>query len=312
MTYKYLPLYRFYAYATNTQQMVKLKNIINGQYASNVDAYKVNSNRNNAGKMRIVLIGAGNLATNLGKALLQQGLDILQVYSRTLKSASILAETLGASSTDNLDKINPDADVYIISISDGAISEVVPVLCKGKEQKVFLHTAGSVPITVFEGMALHYGVLYPMQTFSKDKQVNFNDIPCFIEGNDKMAFETIRNLADSISDNVRTLDSNTRKHLHLAAVFACNFVNHCYEISSEILAKHNIPFDVMLPLIDETSRKIHTLTPLKAQTGPAIRYDKNIIRMQSDLLKDNPMFKQIYECMSMSIYRTSQKEVNSR
>ena len=266
---------------------------------------------NNTVKMKIVLIGAGNLATNLGKALLQQEHDMLQVYSRTLTSASILAEMLGASPTNDLDKINPDADVYIISISDNAISEIIPVLCKGKEKKVFLHTAGSVPMTVFNGMALHYGVLYPMQTFSKSKQVSFKDIPCFIEGNDKMAFETIQSLAGGISDNVRPLDSNTRKYLHLAAVFACNFVNHCYEISSELLAKHNIPFDVMLPLIDETSRKIHTLTPLKAQTGPAIRYDKNVIRMQSDMLKDNPMFRQIYECMSMSIYRTSQKETDS-
>lgn len=262
--------------------------------------------------MKITLIGAGNLATNLGTSLLQYGHDILQVYSRTSASATALAETLGAYSTNDLYKISPDADLYIISISDSAISEIVPVLCEGKEKKVFLHTAGSIPMGVFEGMAMHYGVLYPMQTFSKNKKVSFKDIPCFIEGNDKMAFDIIRRLADEISDKVYTLDSNTRKHLHLAAVFACNFVNHCYEISSEILSKHGIPFDVMLPLIDETSKKIHTLTPFDAQTGPAIRYDENVIRMQSDMLRDNPMFKQIYECMSMSIYRTSQKAANSQ
>ena len=167
-------------------------------------------------------------------------------------------------------------------------------------------------MNVFEGMTLHYGVLYPMQTFTKNNPVDFNGIPCFVEGNDDMAFETAYNLASSMSSHVYPLDSKARKNLHLAAVFACNFVNHCYEISSEILSKHNIPFDVMLPLIDETARKVHTLAPLEAQTGPAVRYDENVIRMQSDMLKDNPMFKQIYESMSLSIYRTSQKRGNEQ
>lgn len=262
--------------------------------------------------MKIVLVGAGNLATNLGKSLLHKGHDILQVYSRTMESATALADIVGGSPTNVIGKINPEADVYIVSIKDSAISEIVPDLCNGKEEKVFLHTAGSVPIDVFEGMALHYGALYPMQTFTKNTPVEFNGIPCFVEGNDDMAFNTAYNLASSISSHVYPLDSKARKNLHLAAVFACNFVNHCYEISSEILSKHNIPFDVMLPLIDETARKVHALAPIDAQTGPAVRYDENVIRMQSDMLKDNPMFKQIYESMSLSIYRTSQKKTKSQ
>lgn len=258
--------------------------------------------------MKIVMIGAGNLATNLGKALLDSGNDILQVYSRTLRSASALAELLGGSPVTDFGSISNDADVYIVSVRDNVIAYIVPKLCRGREEKVFLHTAGSVPMSLFEGMALHFGVLYPMQTFSKSKLLNFNEIPCFVEGNDDFAFETVNSLAGSISSKVYLLNSEARKHLHLAAVFACNFVNHCYSISSDILAKHDIPFDVMLPLIDETARKVHVMSPKEAQTGPAIRYDQNVIRMQSDMLRNNPLIKQIYEYMSVSIHHTYKSE----
>ena len=257
--------------------------------------------------MKIILIGAGNLATNLGKALLEAGNDILQVYSRTIESASELAEKVGGSPINDMEKVNSGADVYIISVKDSVMPELIQVLCKGRENKVFLHTAGSVAANIFGGMAMHYGVLYPMQTFTKSRTVDFRQIPCFVEGNDELAFETVNSLAGSISDKVYILDSDVRKYLHLSAVFACNFVNHCYEISSEILSRYKIPFDVMLPLIDETARKVHDLSPLEAQTGPAVRYDKNVIRMQSDMLKDNPLFRQIYECMSISIHHAEER-----
>lgn len=254
--------------------------------------------------MKIVLVGAGNLATNLGKALLNAGHDILQVYSRTAASAETLAALVGGSPVTELDRITCEADVYILSVKDSVIADIVPVICKGRAQKVFLHTAGSVSSSVFEGMALHYGVLYPMQTFSKSRLLDFSDIPCFVEGNDDLAFETVHNLADSISSRVYLLNSEARKHLHLAAVFACNFVNHCYAISADILSKHSIPFDVMLPIIDETARKVHVMSPYEAQTGPALRYDGNVIRMQSEMLKNNPIVKQIYEYMSVSIHHS--------
>lgn len=257
--------------------------------------------------MKIVLIGAGNLATNLGTALLGVGNDILQVYSRTLESASTLASAVGGAPVTDINNITKEADVYIISVRDSVIAEIVPLLCKDRGEKIFLHTSGSVSMDVFKGMALHYGVLYPMQTFSKMKQLDFKDIPFFVEGIDDLAFETAHLLADSISDRVYILPSEARRHLHLAAVFACNFVNHCYEISSEILAKHNIPFDVMFPLINETAIKVHHMNPAEAQTGPAVRYDQNVIRMQSEMLRENPIFKQIYECMSLSIHHVAQK-----
>lgn len=253
--------------------------------------------------MKIILIGAGNLATNLGKALLAAGHDIIQVYSRTMESASALATVAGGAPTNDVDAIREDADVYIFSVKDAVLAELIPQVVKGKESRLFLHTAGSMPMDLFKGMALHYGVLYPMQSFSKSKEVNFNIIPCFIEGNDKFALTRIHELASSISTRVYELSSDARKYLHLAAVFACNFVNHCYELSAEVLAKKNIPFDVMLPLIDETALKVHTMSPKEAQTGPAVRFDENVIRGQSALLKDNPLVKDIYERMSLSIHK---------
>lgn len=257
--------------------------------------------------MKIILIGAGNLATNLGKALLNAGHDILQVYSRTMESAEALATLAGGAPVTDLSKVRDDADLYIVSVKDSVVGELLPQLCKGKETKTFLHTAGSLSMNVFDGMALHYGVLYPMQTFSKDREVDFSVIPCFIEANDKFAHEVIEGLAHDLSDRVVELSSEDRRYLHLSAVFACNFVNHCYAISQEVLQKHGIPFDVMLPLIDETAAKVHELSPKDAQTGPAIRFDENVIRKQASLLKDNPLLKDIYERMSVSIHRMASK-----
>lgn len=253
------------------------------------------------------MIGAGNLATNLGKALQNAGHDIVQVYSRTWEHAQQLATIIGGAATDNLDNIVDTADVYIFSIKDSALSEVVPMVTKGRAEKLMIHTAGSMPMSCFEGMAVHYGVFYPMQTFSKQRDVDFRIIPCFIEGNDDFSREKIRGLAESISDRVYEMPSADRRFLHLAAVWACNFVNHCYEVSSEVLEKHGIPFDVMLPLIDETAAKVHDMKPIDAQTGPAVRFDENVIRSQAALMRDNPILKDLYERLSMSIHLAAQK-----
>ncbi|GAB6982656.1 DUF2520 domain-containing protein [Prevotella dentasini JCM 15908] len=253
--------------------------------------------------MKIVLIGAGNLATNLGKALLAAGHDILQVYSRTMESASRLAVQVGGSPTNDLNRLVYTADVYILSVKDNVLAELIPKVCKGREKSLVVHTAGSIPLDSFMGMTFHYGVFYPMQTFSKDREVDFQEIPVFIEYNDNFAKRKLELLAHSISNHVARLDSADRKYLHLAAVWACNFTNHCYDMASEILERHGMSFEIMLPLIDETTRKIHKISPQAAQTGPAVRYDENVIRSQSELLKDIPLAKDIYERMSVSIHR---------
>lgn len=258
--------------------------------------------------MKLVFIGAGRLATNLGRALMEAGHDIVQVYSRTMTSAQAAATIMGAAPTDDIKSIRRDADVYLCAVKDSALIDLIPLLCKGREQKVFLHTAGSVDMTVFKGMALHYGVLYPMQTFSKERKVNFGEIPCFIEANDEFALKHIQQLAESVSQRVSYLSSADRKYLHLAAVFVSNFTNHCYTLAADILKSHGMDFDVMLPLVDETARKVHTMQPADAQTGPAVRYDENVIRAQSQLLSGNPLVKELYDRMSMSIHKKALHE----
>lgn len=251
--------------------------------------------------MKIVLIGAGNLATHLGKALHAAGHDMVQVFSRTMQSAETLASLLDAEPLTDMAQVRDDADVYIFSVKDSALEQLISQLCGG-EKKVFLHTAGSMPMSVFREKALHYGVLYPMQTFSKQREVDFSIIPCFIEANDEFALKQIEGLAGQISHRVYQLSSEDRKYLHLSAVFACNFANHCYAASQELLQQHGIPFDVMLPLIDETAAKVHGMTPKDAQTGPAVRYDENVIGKQIRLLENQPYFQKIYDCMSKSIH----------
>lgn len=272
--------------------------------------------------MKIVLIGAGNLATHLGKALHAAGHDMVQVFSRTMQSAETLASLLDAEPLTDIAQVRDDADVYIFSVKDSALVQLVAQLCrheadglvedgavnalrkakKGEHERVFLHTAGSMPLSVFKGMAQHYGVLYPMQTFSKQREVDFSIIPCFVEANDEFAQKQIEGLAREISGRVYELSSEDRKYLHLSAVFACNFANHCYAISQELLEEHGIPFDVMLPLINETAAKVHEMKPKDAQTGPAVRYDENVIDKQSKLLENHPHFKKVYDSMSKSIH----------
>ena len=152
-----------------------------------------------------------------------------------------------------------------------------------------------MPLSVFDGYDCHAGVLYPMQTFSMDREVNFREIPLFIEGADPR----IRAVAESLSAHVYELSTADRRYLHLAAVFACNFTNHCYALAADVLAQKGLPFDVMLPLIDETARKVHELHPTDAQTGPAVRGDQNVMDAQSALLDDR--LATIYMLMSESI-----------
>lgn len=238
--------------------------------------------------MRIVLIGRGRLASNLQRALLKADHEVASINSRTLED------------------MPSEADAYILAVKDSALKEVAAAAAKGRETQVFFHTAGSIPMTLFQGMAHHYGVIYPMQTFSKERLVDFAEIPTFVEASDEKAMAVARQLTESITHHVYELSSDDRQYLHLAAVFACNFVNHCYAMAAEILEQHGMSFDIMLPLIDETARKVHQLHPLDAQTGPAVRYDENVIRHHVQLLHDHPFMKDLYERLSLHIHRKAE------
>jgi len=145
-------------------------------------------------------------------------------------------------------------------------------------------------------------VLYPMQTFSKAREVDFSDIPFFLEASGKMEMDILKSVATSMSRNVHEADSEQRRYLHLSAVFACNFANAMYTASARLLEEHGLSFDAMLPLIDETARKVHTLHPADAQTGPAVRYDRNVIDKHLALLADHPLYRELYELTSRIIH----------
>lgn len=251
----------------------------------------------------VVLIGAGNVATHLGRALQKAGCRILQVYSRTKESAETLALMLDTTCTTVLDDVRTDADLYIVALKDCVLPKLVSGIVKGREGALFVHTAGSVSMDVWKECAVRYGVLYPMQTFSKQRNVDFADVPFFIEADREEDKKALKVLARRISPKVYEATSDQRKSLHIAAVFACNFTNHMYALCHHLLAQHGMPFEAMLPLIDETARKVHELSPIEAQTGPAVRYDVNVINRHLEMLAGEPEVKDIYEMISKSIHR---------
>lgn len=255
--------------------------------------------------MDVVFVGAGRLATHLAQALSKSGHRIVQVYSRTMASASALATIVETEATDDVTSLTSEADVYIIAVSDKAIESLLPQLAQGRKECTFIHTAGSMPLSVFNGHIQHGGVLYPMQTFSKERTVDFSRVPLFIEATDTATLQTVRTLAESISTHVHELTSEQRRYLHLAAVFACNFANHCYDLAAQVLESKGLSFDLMLPLIAETASKVETMHPHDAQTGPAVRYDQNVIEAQSQLLSDMPLAQRIYQLMSQSIHNSA-------
>ncbi|MBR8704492.1 Rossmann-like and DUF2520 domain-containing protein [Bacteroides pyogenes] len=250
----------------------------------------------------IVFIGAGNLAVNLAKALYRKGFRIVQVYSRTEESAFALAKEVEAKHTTDLSEVVNDAEVYIVSLRDDAFVSLLPRIACGKERGLLVHTAGSIPMDVWEGHARRYGVLYPMQTFSKQREVDFREVPFFIEAGTAEDAELLKKIAAVLSTKVYDATSEQRKSLHLAAVFTCNFTNHMYALAAALLEKYHLPFEVMLPLIDETARKVHALSPHDAQTGPAVRYDENVMNRHLSLLSDSPELQEIYKLISKSIH----------
>ncbi|MDR0865080.1 MAG: DUF2520 domain-containing protein [Candidatus Symbiothrix sp.] len=249
--------------------------------------------------MNIVLIGAGNVATQLGTALQEKGFPIVQVYSHTLASAKSLGSQLQVDYTNQIKAIRTDADIYFFAVKDSVLPEILKSL--PALSGLLVHTAGSIPMDVFAGYSGRYGVLYPLQTFSKSRKISLDTVPLFIEANHPADENLLEEIALSLSNRVIRLTSEKRKHLHLAAVFACNFTNHLYATAAQILEEQDLPWDVLLPLIEETAAKVKDLHPKEAQTGPAVRYDKNVIDKHLAMLKNDPGQQEIYRMLSQSI-----------
>lgn len=259
-------------------------------------------------KMKIVFIGAGNLATHVSQALQKADHEVVQVFSRTQASATTLASLLGAEPVTNLSHLQCDAQLYIVSVKDDALPSVVQQLPQLSPDAIVVHTAGSVPIDVLAGVGAHFGVFYPMQSFSKARQLSLAHVPFYVEGSDPQTTDMLLTVAHSISDTARVLSSANRRYLHLAAVFANNFTNYCYTVAGNVMAQCQLPFTDLLPLIDETAAKVHDLSPREAQTGPAVRYDQSVMGRHLELLNQMPEAKALYELASTGIHKEHLKK----
>lgn len=257
--------------------------------------------------MRITWIGAGNLANGLGRALKSAGYEFGQVYSRTLESASLLAAALDAEAVVDPKAIRPDADCYICALKDDALADVLPLIHFG--EGVLLHTAGSLSIDVLLPYSQKVGVLYPLQTFSKAKTVDFTALPIFIESNEKSVENLLFGLARSLSNNVQLADSKKRLSMHVSAVFACNFVNYMYTIASDILQDNDLDIQLLIPLILETAEKLKSISPVEAQTGPAVRFDQKVMVKHLEVLSGHPDWQKLYEVLSTGIYQRQHSKI---
>jgi predicted short-subunit dehydrogenase-like oxidoreductase (DUF2520 family) len=251
--------------------------------------------------MRITIIGSGNVATHLSAAFKNAGHRIVQVYSRDMQNAALLAYHVKAEAIDDLKNITADTDIFIIAVKDDAIAEIIPQL--SGFNKLIAHTSGAVDMQLIQNFTEQAGVFYPLQTFSKTKELNFKEVPLCIEGATQDITHELEGLARSISNNVYRVSSARRKVLHLAAVFACNFTNHLYTVSQQLLAQHNMSFDMLRPLIIETADKIKEHSPADVQTGPAVRNDEQTMQKHLQMLNNNPKLQEIYTLLSQDIIK---------
>ncbi len=233
--------------------------------------------------MNIVIIGKGNVATNLDYAFRKKGMACQMVSSR-----------------EGLDAL-PQANVYIYAVKDETLATVVAQV-QGKEKSLHLHTSGTMPITVFGEDKPHAGIFYPFQTFSKARLIeDFSTVPVFFEARGIDDISAVYSLALTITSRVYEATQHDRERLHVAGVFTNNFTNLMYTMAAELLQNTHIPFRALLPLIDETAAKVHTLSPRDAQTGPARRDDENVMNHHLELLNDEQ--RQVYQLLSDEIRR---------
>lgn len=250
---------------------------------------------------RIVSIGAGNVATHLIPALEAAGVgEVIQVYSRTMRSAAALSSRLWrAVPVTDLSAISGDADIYIVSLADNAVGDMLAQL--SPNNGLWLHTSGSLPIEILSGMSKKTGVFYPLQTFSRNTAVDMAKIPVFIEGSTPGVEARIREIAESISGRVVHADSDLRRKMHVAAVFACNFTNYLWTVADDLLRRESLDLSVLYPLLEETLRKAQTSPegPAVGQTGPAVRGDRKVMEAHAAMLTDD--LAEIYRLLSHAI-----------
>lgn len=247
----------------------------------------------------IVFIGAGNLAEHLAKAMKKKGFNIRQVFALTQESANLLALQVGAEPHTDLSEIKRGADLYVVAVPDHAIEKVISRL--PLKDEIIVHTSGSVDMDILKNVSEHYGVFYPLQTFTKGLDVSFEQIPLCIEGNNEQTTKKIERFAGCLSEQVKFISSEQRQVIHLSAVFACNFTNYLCTIAFDLMRKSHLDVNLLRPLIAETLNKIQYQWPEDVQTGPARRKDLNTIQKHLDMMNSEPVYRQIYQLLTEGI-----------
>ena len=251
------------------------------------------------------MIGAGNVAWHLAAALEQTGLTLLGVYSRGMDHAQALAARFpSAIATDRIDQL-PAADLYVLSVRDDALAEVARSLhaAGAPAGALYFHTAGCVGLEVLSRWFDRSAVVYPLQTFTKAVPVDWSEIPLFVEANTPEALAAAEQLAGQVSRSVQRLTSRGREALHVAAVFACNFPNHCYAVAYSLLQEAGIEPSCLVPLVEQTARKLRLKAPAEGQTGPAVRGDAGVMERHVKALEGHADWQQIYKLLSQSVQR---------
>ncbi|MGI4749395.1 MAG: Rossmann-like and DUF2520 domain-containing protein [Janthinobacterium lividum] len=256
--------------------------------------------------MRITFIGSGNVATHLGAALKNAGHQIVQVWSRNLQNAALLAYHIKAEPIDQLTALSAETDILIISVKDDALGEVASFITLKKV--LVVHTCGAVNMQVLQKYFERCGVFYPLQTFSKVRELDFWSVPLCIESTDKNSTAVLLDLGRTISNQVQLISSDQRKILHLAAAFACNFPNYLYGIAADLLQENQMDFNMLKPLILETALKVQEHLPHTAQTGPAIRRDEKTMQAHLGLLQYKPDVQEIYRLLSQGIIKMAKSD----
>lgn len=252
--------------------------------------------------INLVILGAGNLATHLIEVFFKaKDIRLVQVYNHNAEALEPFKKITGT--TTDLTLLEK-ADVYIIALKDDVIAEVARNI--PKTDALVAHTSGSVPLETLQHFDNH-GVFYPLQSFSKNRKVNFKEIPVCLEANSAKNLGILKELAGSISENILEINSKQRKTLHLAAVYVNNFTNHLHALGAALCEKNELSFDILKPLIRETASKIETFAPQKAQTGPALRNDLKTINSHLELL--DPDQQNIYKILTQSIQKFHGKKL---
>ena len=244
----------------------------------------------------ITFIGAGNVAWHLAQALYDAGHHIVQVYSQSIESASALARIVNAQPTNRYEDIEPSSHIYIYALKDDALQWVVNHI--KIDVGLHIHTSGSVPMSIFEASKKRFGCMYPLQTFSKTKSIDFRKVPFFIESNKAEDEVIINDLVRCMSQKVYHLSSEDRQTIHLAGVFTSNFTNLMYWKAASLLETKNIPFSVMKGIMTEAVNKAKLIGPENAQTGPAIRGDQKVMNKHCQMLASEPQWQEVYMLLS--------------